>query len=755
MYIRIKKGHETKIISASKQMTIGTLRKIIQEKFFVPPSNQRLFFAGKQLENGCNLLDYKVNVNDVIILMDCGAVNVRKDENKNPEKATVSKPETLVKSKAKKNIGEVAKPQEVTSKYFQIGDLVDAHDPVTSSWNESKITCIVKGNPEEEDGLLYWASLDSFPNEDPIECKLSEIRPRAHRIISVDEVTPGMRLMVNYNLEKPSARGLWYDSVVSSYNESKRVLKVSLLLGMEKEAKMDVKIVYVDELYRIEEVKEVSARTDKDVQLFKEGPEEKRKYGAHCENCEDHPRRKCTECGCNVCGEKKDPNLQVMCDECDHPFHIYCLDPPLEEIPEDDWYCPDCKTDDDIVKAGDKVKESRKRNLASKKNEKKSNRDWGQGFATAGRQKICTIVKPDHFGPIPGVEVGQSWLLRVSCSESGVHRPPVSGIHGKEKDGAYSVVLAGGYEDDEDRGEEFTYTGSGGRDLSGNKRTAAQSFDQELTRSNKAIALNCNAKFDSVNGAEASDWRGGKPVRVIRSYKAKKHSPYAPDEGVRYDGIYKVVKYWPERGHAGFIVWRYLMRRDDPSPAPWTIEGKARINQMGLKMVYPEGYLEYMAEKENSHSKKLSSPRASKRKLNESPVLETKNAFDLMMGKRSKQFRFALDPVILELIAADKPNEKGWNDCLQTVAEGRTVFLESVSKQFDCVCCCDLVKNPVTTPCGHNICKICLERSFSAKMFTCPVCRYILDSKYEFKVNKTLKKALNSLFPNYDDDFSG
>ena len=77
----------------------------------------RLFFAGKQLENGCNLLDYKVNVNDVIILMDCGAVNVRKDENKNPEKATVSKPETLVKSKAKKNIGEVAKPQEVTSKF--------------------------------------------------------------------------------------------------------------------------------------------------------------------------------------------------------------------------------------------------------------------------------------------------------------------------------------------------------------------------------------------------------------------------------------------------------------------------------------------------------------------------------------------------------------------------------------------------------------------------------------------------------------
>ena len=33
-------------------------------------------------------------------------------------------------------------------------------------------------------------------------------------------------------------------------------------------------------------------------------------------------------------------------------------------------------------------------------------------------------------------------------SESGVHRPHVAGIHGREDDGAYSIVLSGGYEDD-------------------------------------------------------------------------------------------------------------------------------------------------------------------------------------------------------------------------------------------------------------------------------------------------------------------
>lgn len=42
----------------------------------------------------------------------------------------------------------------------------------------------------------------------------------------------------------------------------------------------------------------------------------------------------------------------------------------------------------------------------------------------------------------------------------------------------------------------------------------------------------------------------------------------------RYDGIYKVVKYYPERGLSGYIVWKYLLRRDDPSPAPWETGAK-------------------------------------------------------------------------------------------------------------------------------------------------------------------------------------
>lgn len=52
----------------------------------------------------------------------------------------------------------------------------------------------------------------------------------------------------------------------------------------------------------------------------------------------------------------------------------------------------------------------------------------------------------------------------------------------------------------------------------------------------------------------------------------------------RYDGIYKVVKYFPKKGKSGLTVWRFMMRRDDPVPAPWTKDGKKRIESLGLEM---------------------------------------------------------------------------------------------------------------------------------------------------------------------------
>lgn len=43
--------------------------------------------------------------------------------------------------------------------------------------------------------------------------------------------------------------------------------------------------------------------------------------------------------GCSNCGRDDDhPNL-LLCEACDSEIHIYCLKPPLDSVPDDDWFC--------------------------------------------------------------------------------------------------------------------------------------------------------------------------------------------------------------------------------------------------------------------------------------------------------------------------------------------------------------------------------------------------------------------------------
>ncbi|HMB93695.1 MAG TPA: YDG/SRA domain-containing protein [Rhodothermales bacterium] len=145
-----------------------------------------------------------------------------------------------------------------------------------------------------------------------------------------------------------------------------------------------------------------------------------------------------------------------------------------------------------------------------------------------------------EFGHIAGYPAGSEFESRAELSKAGVHRPTQAGIAGSEKEGADSVVLSGGYEDDEDLGDEVIYTGQGGRDL----KTGSQIRHQELNRGNLALA---------------KSRLHGLPVRVIRG--ANHQSRHAPESGYRYDGLYCVKDYWQERGRSGYYIWRFLMRK--------------------------------------------------------------------------------------------------------------------------------------------------------------------------------------------------
>ncbi|XP_076016499.1 E3 ubiquitin-protein ligase TRIM21-like [Genypterus blacodes] len=56
--------------------------------------------------------------------------------------------------------------------------------------------------------------------------------------------------------------------------------------------------------------------------------------------------------------------------------------------------------------------------------------------------------------------------------------------------------------------------------------------------------------------------------------------------------------------------------------------------------------------------------------------------------------------------------------------------------QFRCPICLDVFTDPVTTPCGHNYCKICISQHWSSNVqCVCPLCTEVFYTRPELKVN--------------------
>ena len=143
------------------------------------------------------------------------------------------------------------------------------------------------------------------------------------------------------------------------------------------------------------------------------------------------------------------------------------------------------------------------------------------------------------FGTPEGVRAGGWFASREALRLAGVHAPPQAGISGTKADGADSIVVSGGYVDDEDFGDYIIYTGHGGRD----QRTGRQVADQSPDAPGNAGLI--------------TSWLEGLPVRVTRG--ANPDSAFAPASGYAYAGLYTVTSHWPEIGRDGFVIQRFRL----------------------------------------------------------------------------------------------------------------------------------------------------------------------------------------------------
>ncbi|KAG6888824.1 hypothetical protein C0995_005697 [Termitomyces sp. Mi166 len=158
---------------------------------------------------------------------------------------------------------------------------------------------------------------------------------------------------------------------------------------------------------------------------------------------------------------------------------------------------------------------------------------------------------PKFIGEIPGYPVGSRFANRADLSGAGVHAPLRSGIHGNQVDGAYSVVLSYGYEDDEDNGETFSiYTGQG--------KLFIFHFYPLFTYFSKGGRETDSSKLDILRGKESwsshqatdQEWKlGNKALLVLALYALTRE----------ISSTHAVA--WKDEGSTGFQTCKFRFER--------------------------------------------------------------------------------------------------------------------------------------------------------------------------------------------------
>ncbi|KAJ8441675.1 hypothetical protein Cgig2_019062 [Carnegiea gigantea] len=179
-------------------------------------------------------------------------------------------------------------------------------------------------------------------------------------------------------------------------------------------------------------------------------------------------------------------------------------------------------------------------------------------------------------GSIPGVYIGDLFYFRMELCVVGLHGQSQAGIDylpsSQSANGepiATSIIVSGGYEDDEDAGDVLIYTGHGGHD--------------------KFHRMANHQKLEGGNLALERSMHYGIEIRVIRGLK---YEGSLTTKIYIYDGLYRIVESWFDVGKSGFGVYKFKLVRIEGQPEMGsTLLKLARCLRTTPLQVRPMGYL--------------------------------------------------------------------------------------------------------------------------------------------------------------------
>ncbi|KAI0975790.1 PUA-like domain-containing protein [Xylaria arbuscula] len=142
------------------------------------------------------------------------------------------------------------------------------------------------------------------------------------------------------------------------------------------------------------------------------------------------------------------------------------------------------------------------------------------------------------------IALGSWYPFQINAIFWGAHGARMAGIAGNVTSGAWSIVIAGTYEDlDTDNGNTLYYSGSNSHENTNPQQAAPAS------QGTKAL----HASYRTQN-----------PVRVLRSggsFKTRNRNPHLPSCGLRYDGLYRVVSFRQRHNKKGGLYDQFKLER--------------------------------------------------------------------------------------------------------------------------------------------------------------------------------------------------
>lgn len=147
--------------------------------------------------------------------------------------------------------------------------------------------------------------------------------------------------------------------------------------------------------------------------------------------------------------------------------------------------------------------------------------------------------RPYHVFGHNGLKPGDWWPLQKVALYRGAHGSSMGGIAGRRGEGAHSIVVGSSQYDDLDRdeGNIIWYSGSHSHE----HKDPVELYDSDATKL-------------LLHSLERSD----RPVRVLRK---KNDNHWAPQFGLRYDGLYGVVDCRVARNGLGGVYRQFKLER--------------------------------------------------------------------------------------------------------------------------------------------------------------------------------------------------